>query len=124
MTKRRAINSATHDEVMQELAKAAQGIASAPLSGETASTALTKGSQSKGRKGARLSIAAATHAIQKPKSKQASLFDTLQHDQSLQRQIQQQGIEQLGAVLSGTEWRALIAISRLLNSYDPYNFLF
>lgn len=121
MTKRRAINSAAHDEVMQELAKAAQGIASAPLSGDIAGSTLIKGSQTKQRKGARLSIAAATHAIQKPKSKQASLFDTLQHDQSLQRQIQQQGIEQLGAVLSSTEWRALIAISRLLQQQGAYD---
>jgi len=121
MTKRRAINSAAHDEVMQQLAKAAQGIASAPLSGDIAGSTLIKGSQTKQRKGARLSIAAATHAIQKPKSKQASLFDTLQHDQSLQRQIQQQGIEQLGAVLSGTEWRALIAISRLLQQQGAYD---
>ena len=122
MSKRQAINSDAHDEVMQQLAKAAKGlVTSAPLSGETASTALTKGSQSKGRKGARLSIAAATHAIQKPKNKQASLFDALQNDQSLQRQIQQQGIEQLGAVLSGTEWRALIAISRLLQQQGAYD---
>lgn len=121
MSKRRAINSDAHNEVMQQLAKAAEGIASAPLSGEIASTALTKGSQTKGRKGARLSIAAATHAIQKPKKKQASLFDALQNDQSLQRQIQQQGIEQLGAVLSGTEWRALIAISRLLQQQGAYD---
>ena len=122
MSKRQAINSDAHDEVMQQLAEAAKGLAaSAPLSGETASTALTKGSLTKGRKGARLSIAAATHAIQKPKNKQASLFDTLQHDQSLQRQIQQQGIEQLGAVLSGTEWRALIAISRLLQQQGAYD---
>lgn len=122
MSKRQAINSDAHDEVMQQLAKAAKGlVTSAPLSGETASTALTKGSQSKGRKGARLSIAAATHAIQKPKNKQASLFDALQNDQSLQRQIQQRGIEQLGAVLSGTEWRALIAISRLLQQQGAYD---
>lgn len=122
MSKRQAINSDAHDEVMQQLTKAAKGlVTSAPLSGETASTALTKGSQSKGRKGARLSIAAATHAIQKPKNKQASLFDALQNDQSLQRQIQQQGIEQLGAVLSGTEWRALIAISRLLQQQGAYD---
>ena len=123
MTKRRAINSAAHDEVMRQLAKATQGIATTPLSGEITQTtdALLRDNKAKGRKGARLSIAAATHAIQKPKSKQASLFDTLQNDQSLQRQIQQQGIEQLGAVLSGTEWRALIAISRLLQQQGAYD---
>lgn len=121
MAKKRAINSAAHDEVLQQLAKATQGITTAPLSGDIAGSALIKDSKAKGRKGARLSIAAAKHAIQtSPKSKQASLFDREKQEQDVQNKIQKYNIDKIGAVLSATEHRAFKAVAILLSRHKVY----
>ncbi len=76
--------------------------------------------EAKKPKAAWLSVAAAKQAIPPQKRKQASLFEQLEQNQTLRQQLQEQGITQIGAILSAPEWRALIAIARLLQNVDAY----
>jgi len=76
--------------------------------------------ETKKRRGARMSTALAYNTLPKSLNKQASIFDILNQDQAIRKEIVTNNLDKIGAELSVPEQRALGATLELLHNTGAY----
>ncbi len=109
------------DGVTATITGKARIVANSQAAGQLNSASRLQEPLKRRQKGARMSVALAANTLQKPLYEQTNLFEKINGDQKMVQAIQEKNIQQLGATLSATGWRSLIAVSRLVQKHNVYD---